>query len=228
MGGRTVKGKFDNLTAEYLHHVSLEGAYAEGGDVRFLGHWCVVEFDAETAHHVNLLEANDHRMPSGRCVYPFHGSQLTGYWGALLEEDSQGFVTCTLLEDSVEADEAIARCEASYDPEQDPDEVVAVAGHVPFGALTAAAAANEARARAELVEEFRQAERINRDVLMTDKERFVGLLTDFGIHFEATDHDGNEIEIPSHGGPKNEGYGGFVAAFTFSPDGSFERVGIWE
>lgn len=85
---------------------------------------------------------------------------------------------------------------------------------------------------------------------MTDRERLVALLSDFGIHFEERpaeewwpgraadppyprpEEPGRDtphrVVIPSDGGPKNDGYFGFECAFEFDDDGQFREVSVYE
>ena len=101
------KGKFANDVAEYVYSLSLEGLGDEiGGRDYGLSH-TRIEFDATTAAAVNDLLPEDEQH--GRCVYFDEAERpnilCTGYWGAVLTEDSQGFVDVLLLETSMEADE---------------------------------------------------------------------------------------------------------------------------
>lgn len=65
---------------------------------------------------------------------------------------------------------------------------------------------------------------------MTDKERLIALLTDFGVEFSLGEGAFGEeaVIIESKTGPKNVGYAGFQAVFEFFGNGNFEEVGIWE
>ena len=75
-----------------------------------------------------------------------------------------------------------------------------------------------------------------REKAVTDQERLVALLDDFGIQHQAEPPDGphdsvgpggSEVVITSHG-DKNDGYMFFYCTFQFGPDGAFEKVGVWE
>jgi hypothetical protein len=60
---------------------------------------------------------------------------------------------------------------------------------------------------------------------MTDKEKLVKLLREFGVGFD----DSCKTEIVcEQGEEKVEGYCGFHTAFKFHEDGSFEHMGAWE
>lgn len=59
---------------------------------------------------------------------------------------------------------------------------------------------------------------------MTDKEKLVVLLHDFGIEPEVTKH---EVSISANT-PGVAGYIGFYCEFKFSEDGAFSEVGVWE
>lgn len=70
---------------------------------------------------------------------------------------------------------------------------------------------------------------------MTDKEKLLHLLAEFGIDsFERVSEDKIEIEIDvpaqrelrAHG--KVRGYSGFMNEFVFDKDGNFVYMGIWE
>lgn len=104
-----MKGKFDTEVAEYLYNLTLDGL-GEEIHVDEDGWYTCISFGANEAIAVNSLlpESEKH----GRCVYfdePRDGTNpkevATGYWGAILSEDTQGFVTVSLLETSMEADE---------------------------------------------------------------------------------------------------------------------------
>lgn len=58
-----------------------------------------------------------------------------------------------------------------------------------------------------------------------DYERLKALLTDFDVVFS---EGVGAITIEAQTGPKNKGYTGFVAIFSFEEDGSFSDVGLWE
>lgn len=84
---------------------------------------------------------------------------------------------------------------------------------------------------------------------VTDHERLVALLTDFGIHFEERPAEEfwpgrkanppyprpdnpeiipHRVVITSEGGPKNDGYDGFQCGFEFEDDGRFRKVTVEE
>ena len=60
---------------------------------------------------------------------------------------------------------------------------------------------------------------------MTDKEAFKAMLTRAGVVFV---EEGSGVAIIAQNGPKNKGYYGFSADFTFKEDGSLDEVGCWE
>lgn len=102
-------GKFQTEADEYVHSLTLDTSWleAETGDVQFGGWFGLVSFNAEAAAEVGRLRGE----PGGRCVWTDEG--VTGFWGALVTEDSQGFVGVQYLEGLVEADEAWAEVEAA-------------------------------------------------------------------------------------------------------------------
>lgn len=71
---------------------------------------------------------------------------------------------------------------------------------------------------------------------MTDKDKLVSLLTEWGVPFyEETEYgetavileaDSQYQDVP--GRSKIRGYGAFVTHFTFDETGGFLHVGIWE
>jgi hypothetical protein len=64
---------------------------------------------------------------------------------------------------------------------------------------------------------------------MTDKERLLALLQDFGIEpQDDTRHFGrNAVVLEAHKGGVI-GYDAFICRFSFTPEGKFEEVGVWE
>lgn len=63
---------------------------------------------------------------------------------------------------------------------------------------------------------------------MSDKEKLVALLEEFGVGFvEEQTARGIEI-VCEQGASKVGGYGGFVTIFKFSVDGEFLEMGAWE
>lgn len=73
--------------------------------------------------------------------------------------------------------------------------------------------------------------------MATDKDKFIALITEFGLT-PAVDvvSTGGEFSGPSgftkitfeRPQPKVAGYKGFLATFAFNPDGSFKEIEIWE
>jgi hypothetical protein len=61
---------------------------------------------------------------------------------------------------------------------------------------------------------------------MTDKDKFLGLLDEFGITPSSESSDG-EVVLEAHQG-RVDGYTGFICRWAFDPDGKFVNVGIWE
>jgi len=61
---------------------------------------------------------------------------------------------------------------------------------------------------------------------MTDKERFIALMTDFQVPITSSvgviviEAEGNSSMV--------KGYMGFIAEFSFTSEGKFVSVGIWE
>ena len=75
--------------------------------------------------------------------------------------------------------------------------------------------------------------------MKTDKERFLELMSDFGVQAKTYDEyykptcvkdDGmrNTYIIETGIEPKQRGYIGFVTEFEFDADGKFVKMGIWE
>jgi hypothetical protein len=61
---------------------------------------------------------------------------------------------------------------------------------------------------------------------VSDRERLLALLRDFGVTPSAN-ADAGDVELaPGEGGVN--GYWGLVCAFRFTPEGAFKGVGVWE
>lgn len=70
---------------------------------------------------------------------------------------------------------------------------------------------------------------------MTDKEKLVALLTEFGVSFkDERYHSGDSNIIVKYNWhskqPQNKvtGYDGFFTQFTFNPEEKFIQMGAWE
>lgn len=62
---------------------------------------------------------------------------------------------------------------------------------------------------------------------MTDKERLLALLDDFGLAPTPVLTEPNDVILRAgHGGV--EGYVGFECVFEFDADGKFHHVRVWE
>lgn len=110
--------KFSTPVAEYIYNLSLDGTCEQVGSVQEMGHACLVEFDEVTAAAVNALLPEDERH--GRCCWfsdEPDGPVITGYWGAILTEDGQGFVDVDLLPGSMEAEAAWSEKQHELDGE---------------------------------------------------------------------------------------------------------------
>lgn len=63
---------------------------------------------------------------------------------------------------------------------------------------------------------------------MTDKEKLINLLNEFGVGFTQSEHtDFDEVNC-EQGQAKVEGYVGFATSFQFKKDGSFIAMGAYE
>lgn len=64
----------------------------------------------------------------------------------------------------------------------------------------------------------------------TDKEKFIALMTEFGVPLGASSLEATEtLSIEDQASPKVTGYPGFFVDFVFdSTTGAFIKVGIWE
>lgn len=65
---------------------------------------------------------------------------------------------------------------------------------------------------------------------MTDQERFIQLMQDFGIDVTATDVDrgaATGYSLKANKTNNVEGYYGFFADFAFDAQGKFLRAGVW-
>lgn len=60
---------------------------------------------------------------------------------------------------------------------------------------------------------------------MTDKERLLALLKDFGL--TPNEYGGIAVRLAANEGGVN-GYPGFFCDFVFTRDGKFADVGVWE
>lgn len=100
-------GKFDNEVAEYVYSLSLDGCGDEETDEATGDSYTRVSFDEKQALEVNRLLGD--ATNEGRCCWFDNGPGMpeiiTGYWGAILHEDDQGFVDVTLCPTSMEADD---------------------------------------------------------------------------------------------------------------------------
>lgn len=70
---------------------------------------------------------------------------------------------------------------------------------------------------------------------MTDQEKLVALLREWGVPFSARrleykNRTINEVKISAddQASPRIEGYFSFYTVFEFDGDGKFNLVGIWE
>lgn len=63
---------------------------------------------------------------------------------------------------------------------------------------------------------------------MTDKEKLISLLTEFGVGFSEESCDDDSTITCEQGMAKVTGYGGFATMFVFSPSGAFVSMGAWE
>jgi len=62
---------------------------------------------------------------------------------------------------------------------------------------------------------------------MTDREKLLALLANFGLAPDVPEVVGGEVSlIAKEGGV--QGYDGFHCTFSFDDYGAFTRVGIWE
>ena len=60
---------------------------------------------------------------------------------------------------------------------------------------------------------------------MTDKDKLIKLLTEFGVEFRVT--NGGETVSCDHGNKKVKGTNGITTDFDFSNDGSFRHMGAY-
>lgn len=110
--------KYSNAASEYVHGLTLDQSWvdAQCGDVQFGGWFGLVTFNREAAEEIQRLG-----VEGGRSVYDADtDSPFTGMVGAIVTEDSQGFVDVTFyagLTELMDAWEAIEREEASDDEE---------------------------------------------------------------------------------------------------------------
>ena len=65
---------------------------------------------------------------------------------------------------------------------------------------------------------------------MTERDTFQAMLMRAGVKFEVEEREGGVtvVSIESNTGEKNMGYFGFFTEFTFTPDDTLDRVGVWE
>ena len=65
---------------------------------------------------------------------------------------------------------------------------------------------------------------------MTDKDKLINLLTEFGVDFSINNENGEEVSIVEcyEGDTGVIGYSGFWVGFMFNLDDSFKQIGIWE
>jgi proteasome assembly chaperone (PAC2) family protein len=61
---------------------------------------------------------------------------------------------------------------------------------------------------------------------LTDKEKLVALLTEFGVQFEDDTQHGKIV--CTSGSTKVSGYNGFYTDFAFDENGKFIELGAWE
>jgi len=66
-----------------------------------------------------------------------------------------------------------------------------------------------------------------RRVKMTDKEKLMTLLTEFGVEFQEDNDDRNDI-VCEEGYAKVWGYWDFYTRFEFNKEGKFIQMGTWE
>lgn len=62
---------------------------------------------------------------------------------------------------------------------------------------------------------------------MTDKEKLIALLTEFGVDFEQTRKVADDLSSPGKS-IKVEGHLGFYTLYEFNNDGSFKEMGAYE
>ena len=60
---------------------------------------------------------------------------------------------------------------------------------------------------------------------MSDKERLLALLKDFGV--TPSEHGGIAVRLAAQEGGV-DGWEGFFCDFVFTPEGKFADVGVWE
>lgn len=65
---------------------------------------------------------------------------------------------------------------------------------------------------------------------MTDKEKLLALLAEFGVEPVIDSTNYTPASVVLEGGTKGlvRGYSGFFCEFEFSENGKFQRVGVWE
>lgn len=64
---------------------------------------------------------------------------------------------------------------------------------------------------------------------MTDLEKVISLLIELGVVYTEEEWKGrHHVNVPTHGGPRNSGYAGFVSTFEFDKEGGFIEMGAWE
>lgn len=61
----------------------------------------------------------------------------------------------------------------------------------------------------------------------SDKEILKDMFNRSGIFFKE-DVGVNAIEVPSEGGPANQGYNGFITIFEFDEKNMLKSMGAWE
>ncbi|MEV6684422.1 hypothetical protein AB0N28_03600 [Streptomyces sp. NPDC051130] len=64
---------------------------------------------------------------------------------------------------------------------------------------------------------------------MTDREKLLALLTEFGVSPSPSEHPEDEhgVTLEAYVGGV-AGYSGFLCTFEFTADGEFKNVGVWE
>lgn len=61
---------------------------------------------------------------------------------------------------------------------------------------------------------------------MTDRDKLINLLSEFGVGFEA--HETNKYILCMQGKEKIDGYLSFYTVFDFDEDGKFINMGAWK
>ena len=107
-------GKFDKVIDSYVYALSLDGCGEEAGDVQTTNHFCTVHLGREGAKAIL-----DEAAREGDALTPEESRLVRSHFGAIIEENDQGFVTVSYFKTKAALDKKWQTIEVAVSDSED-------------------------------------------------------------------------------------------------------------